>query len=185
MSISAADIRLIKKAVCDRLATVSGVGEVIPSRQVFADKAEYFATVGPKTKQRQTETEAVACAMVSLASPRRRIDEQNEKIFHMDFTVRLFREAFPGRVDQTSSPDAFRKKLLASEDAFDAAAVNIGWQFREEFAVSGLSAGLEATVLPIDTTEGQIAFGPPDFLPTVEGHYLELTVTVEAVYDDC
>lgn len=185
MSISAADMRLLKKAVCDRLANVTGIGEVIPSRQVFADKAEYFATVAPKAKQGATEKTAVACAMVSLSSPRRRIDEQNDKIFHMDFSVRLFREAFPGRVDETSSPDAFRRKLLASEDAFDAAAVNLGWQFREEFAVSGLSAGLEATVLPIDTTEGQIAFGPPDFLPTVEGHYLELTVTVEAVYDDC
>lgn len=185
MSIGAADIRLIKKAVCDRLALVTGIGEVIPSRCTFAEKAEYWAMVSAKTTQKAIEKDGIACAMVYLATPRRRVDEQNEKIFVMDFAVRVFREAYPERVDQTSSPDAFRKKIFLSEDTFDAAVVNIGYQFREEVTVAGLSADLEATILPIDTTEGQIAFGPPDFLQTVEGHQLDLTVSVEVVYDDC
>lgn len=185
MSVTASDIRLIKKAVCDLVSPAAGVGEVIPSRQVFADKAEYWATVSPKTTQKAAERDGIACAMVHLRTPRRRTDPQNENVFEMDFAVRVFREAFPVRVDQTSSPDAFRRKLIASEDAFDAAVVDIGLRLRRETAVAGLSAGTEATILPIDTTDGEIAFGPPDFLPTVEGHHIDLTVSVEVVHDAC
>lgn len=185
MSISAGDIRQIKKAVCDLIAPVSGVGEVIPTRISFPTKADYFACVAPKKTQKGVETEGIACAVVFLVNPHRRIDAQNEHIFAMDFTVRLFREGFPERVDQTSSPDAFRKKIFLSEDTFDAAVVNIGHAFSGETTVSGLSAGLAATILPVEGQDAQIAYGPPDFLPSVEGHVLELTVSVEVVYDDC
>lgn len=185
MSIAAADVRAIKKAVCDLLGAVTGVGEVIPTRMTFGSKADYWAMVSPKKTQKGTETAGVACAMVYLQNPGRKIDPQNEQIFHMDLAVRLFREGFPERVDETSSPDGFRKKILLSEETFDAAAVNVGRAFGAETTVSGLSAGLAATILPMDTTDGQISYGPSDFLAGVEGHGIDLVVTVEVVHDDC
>lgn len=185
MSISAGDVRTVKKAVSDIVAAVSGVGEVIPTRASFPTKADYFACVSPKKTQKGVETGSVSCAMVFLVNPYRKTDPFNEQVFAMDFTVRLFREGFPERVDQTSSPDAFRKKIFLSEDTFDAAAVGIGRAFSGETTVSGLSAGLTATILPVEGQDAQIAYGPPDFLPSVEGHFLDLTVSVEVVHDEC
>lgn len=185
MSITASDLRLIKKAVCDRVAAVTGIGEVIPSRMTFADKAEYFSMVTAKPTQKQIETGTIACAMVHMLTPRRRIDDLNDKIFRIDYAVRVFREAFPGKVDQTTTPDSFRKKILASEDSFDTAVVNLGFELRETVTVSGLSADMTAAILPLDTDGAEIQFGEPEQFPTVAGHYIDLTVTVEAVYDDC
>lgn len=185
MSISSADLRSIKKAIADRLALVPQIGEVIPSRIAFMDKADFFAVTAPKKTQKQIEIEPVAFAEVFLSVPRLRLDEQNEKIFGIDYTVRLFREGFPSRVDEDPIPDAFRKKILLSEDKFDEAAVNLGYQFREEVTIADLSADVKATILPVNLDGQQIVFGEPEFLPTVSGHYLEMTVSVEVVYDDC
>lgn len=185
MSISASDLRLIKKAICDRLSAVADVGQVLPSRMTFMDRSEYWATVEPKKKQKDIETDAIAFATVHVSTPRRRVDELNDKTFAIDYTVRMFREAFPARVDETAAPDTFRKKLLESEDTFDAACVNVGLGFREPFEVAGLSADLNATVLAMDTGGAEVLFGEPDWMPTVSGHHLEVQLSVEAIYDDC
>lgn len=185
MTIAASDLRKIKKAICDRLATVSGIGEIIPSRVTFADRSEFWATVAPKKTQKAIETEPVACASVHASSPKRRLDELNDKLFAIDYSVKLFREGFPARVDETATPDAFFRKLVESEDVFDAAAVNAGFAFREPFDVPDLSADLKATVLPMDTEGAETQFGTPEWFPTIDGHHIELRLTVEAIYDCC
>jgi hypothetical protein len=183
--ISQADLRLIKKAICDRVALVSDAGDIIPTRAFFTDKNEYWAMVSPKSRQKALETSGIACSMVYLSVPRRQNDPLNDKIFEMDFTVTMFREGFPTRVDETSNPDDFAKRIYLSEERFDTAIVNAAWQFRTEVTLAGLSNELTATILPVDLGEVAIDFGAPEMFPTVNGHFADFTVTVEAIYDDC
>jgi hypothetical protein len=183
--ISNVDLRAIKKAICDRIGLVATAGDVIPTRAFFADKNEYWAMVSPKTRQKALETSGIACSMVYLSVPRRQIDPLNDKVFEMDFTVMMFREGFPTRADETSSPDAFAKQIYLTEELFDTGIVNAAWQFRDEVTISGLSADLKATILPINLADVAIDFGAPEMFPTVNGHFAEFTVTVEAIYDDC
>lgn len=183
--ITQTDLRLIKKAICDRIDLVAEAGDVIPTRAFFYDKNEYWAMVSPKTRQKALETSAIACSMVYLSTPRRQIDPLNDKVFEMDFTVMMFRESFPTRSDETSNPDAFAKRIYLTEELFDTGIVNAAWQFRNEVAISGLSADLKATILPIDLADVAIDFGAPEAFPSVNGHFAEFTVTVEAIYDDC
>lgn len=182
--IQTADIRTIKKALADTLATVPGIGEIIPAKMVFPSKAAYWAAVNALTTQKAIETQSAAFCMVGLSVPRVPVDEFNEKVFNMVFEIRAFREAFDTRVDESTTPDAFNKKLFASEDTFDAAMVNLGYVFREEITIGGLGAGLTATILPVEA-DGGIEFGEPDFFPGVFGNYLGMTINVEVVFDDC
>jgi hypothetical protein len=183
--ISQTDLRLIKKAICDRVALVSDAGDIIPTRAFFTDKNEYWAMIAPKSRQKALETSGIACSMVYLSVPRRQNDPLNDKIFEMDFSVMMFRESFPKRVDETTNPDDFAKRIYLSEEKFDTAIVNAAWQFRNEVTISGLSADLKATLLPVDLADVAIEFGAPEMFPTVNGHFAEFTVTVEAIYDDC
>ncbi len=174
--ISATDLRTIKKQISTTLATVINIGEVIPTRKTFKSEAQFFETVNALTTQKALETTECAGCLLYLLRPHDIPDLLNEKLFYLTYAVRLFRKTFQNRVDES---DAFETKILLSEDIFDAVCVQVGEKFRNSLTVSGLSADLKATILPIENKD-DIQFGTPEYL-TVECSFLDFLLKVEII----
>lgn len=120
MSISGADELIIRKAIADKLAKVSGVENVVPSPIYFIDRIDFWATVNPKVTQKDIETSPVSFCAISYLRFEDVIQEgcEDEPMVALFYNLHVFREYEYTREDENLTPDAFLKKVLKAEREF-------------------------------------------------------------------
>lgn len=184
MSLTAQNILDVKEWIHDRLAAVTNIGDVIPTRHTFETKAAYWATVTAKTTRLTIDTDPIACCLFYLK--RFELSEPGDSpTFDMIFGLFLFRESFPDRVDEADTPDVFDAKVFDFENRFDSALIGVRSKFYERAGIPGLVSGATVDRLPIEQAE-PVASGESTFFPTVPGHFAELDLRIQVrIADEC
>lgn len=153
MSLTAENELTIRAAVHAKCAAAEGIGDVLPSPIFFVDKADFFAAAAPQITKKAIETTVVNFCLITLL----RFEDENpvvegcedQPLVSLTYNLYLFRQYDFERVDETSVPDAFNKKLLKAErdflkTFFGLRNIFLGNQTLEglpaNFAVSGNSA---------------------------------------------
>lgn len=185
MSISAANLRVIKKNICTSLQPVPNIGEVFPTRLNFRDRADFFAIVGSLTGKRQKDIELTPIAFASVYLSDFDYSDEQSNTFDLIYIVTLFRSLSEKRVNETDSGEVFEKKITLAEDLFDESFIGIRGKFKNSKSVQDLPDGLTVNTRKIINRE-EIQLGKPDFFESVTGFYVFFELRAEVrIRNEC
>lgn len=189
MSLGIENVYKIQEFLANIAIDIPECGFVSASPLEFLDKADLFSNFNPKTTQREIETTLVGLTTVRQIRPVSR-PEVHGGVFEYLFSYNLFREYSRERLDETETPDDFRKRVQKSRYEFDSAIEQLTTVLEEETDITDAFdfTGVVEAVAQMERSEDFIRENEPaDFIldTNVTGFTAELPVLVRVRMEDC
>lgn len=188
MTLTPAEFLIVAERLAQIAADIPECGYINISPISFNDKSDFQANIGgaAMNTQKKIETAEIALTTLTLAKPPKKPEIHGEA-WEYTFNFNVFREANKKRLDETTTPDAFRKKILKSYYEFLIAVLNLQAAFGgEETIISGLPETiLEAAAELISEDEIILENEPCRYLETVSGFACDIQILVSITFAEC
>lgn len=188
MTLSPEEFLIVAQSLCEIAAGIPECGYVNVSPISFVDKADFQANIGASAMntQKRIETTQIALTTLTLSKPPRKPETHGEA-WEYTFNFNVFRETGKTRLDETNTPDAFRKKVLKSYYDFLSAVMNLQAAFgSEEMPIAGLPETIIEAVAELGSEDGIIAENEPcRYLETVGGFSTDIEILVSITFAEC
>ncbi len=182
MAITAANEKVVRKALAAIVETVPEAGYVIPSARYTSGREDYWASVDQTVDTKdEIETTLIAATWIY---PVAFVDDFasgcfDAPLYNLTYEIYFFRQYGLMRADETAFPDVYDKKVLAQHNAFIAAWIGIKGAFQRRADIAGLSADfVESITQPVVQVEPLANQVICEFVPGVVGFAGRLQETV-------
>lgn len=171
-------------SICD---SVAGCGVVVPAPIFFVDKSDFQRNVGDHTlsTQKANETSEVAFTTITFSKPPAKPNVHGGW-WTCFFNIYIFREYDAERLDESVTPDEFRKKILKSYFDFINSILDLQTEFGEEREMEisfpeiiQALAFLEASDDFIEENEFCV------YVPGVKGFSVNLPLEIKIRFREC
>lgn len=166
---------------------VSECGTVCPAPVMFADKSDFQKNAGDHSldTQKEIETSDAALTVITFAKLPRK-PERHAGYWTYFYNLYIFREYDAERLDESETPDEFRKKLLKSYADFVSAILGLHTQFEEETPLETASARILECFAQFENTDEFIAEDEPcRYIPGVRGFSADVPLEVKILFQNC
>lgn len=187
MNLNAAEQLQIAEKLAEICGLVSECGVCLPAPVMFVDIADFQNNAGDHSldTQKQIETSDAALAVITFAKlPRKPAREGDRWTYYYNFY--LFREYDGERLDESETPDDFRKKFLKNYYDFVNAILGIYAQIEKERPLEIDSARIKDVFARTEDTDEFIAEDEPcRYIPGVKGFSADIPLEVKVLFQEC
>lgn len=187
MNLSAEEqIRLAEK-LAEIAELVPECGFVMPGPIRFQDKADFNASAGDAalTTQKEIRSSEAAITVITFARPPQK-PERHGGYWTYLYNFYLFREYDSERLDETETPDDFRRRVVKSYYDFVAAVIGLHNQFQEERQIPEISGRVRDAVARLEGGEDFIdEFVECRYITGAVGFAVDLSVEVKVLFQEC
>lgn len=176
MNFTSEHILRIQAVLAERLESVPSIDFAIPSPLSFTDKADFFNVLSPKLTQKDIEKTLIRAGWLNFLNFTTDGNETHP-LYTLNFEITLAHEY---RYEKLDNSDAFRKKLLKSNQEHLYAIFGAVSEFEEGVSITGLESDFDVLKTVGLSQNDYTSFGNLVYLPAASGFQTKLLCRVLA-----
>lgn len=193
MPLSTAQLLIIRQAIADKIALAGLV--CFPTAIYFAGANDFWQQVAPKVTQKDIETTPIAAVWIRYLRFEDAGDNPNipnageadSPVTTRFYELTVFRSQSRQRLDETITPDAFKKRLLKTEIEIETDIENLTGEFRGVQILTGLAEDDSAVRETNSLVQNEFIESETEceFIKNVTGSQVKLICAVKIQMREC